>query len=73
MIRDEFKASGEEMGTTHKMICPHCGIEMNQHALKIDYSVAPDELNDEEADFGGVLEEVHSCPSCGGTETRRSE
>jgi predicted RNA-binding Zn-ribbon protein involved in translation (DUF1610 family) len=61
------------MGATNKMICPDCGREMNQHAEKIDYSVTPDELNETDADFGGVVEEVHSCPSCGKTETRRSE
>jgi len=56
-----------------KMVCPDCGIEMNHHAEKIDYSVVPDELNEVDASFGGVVEEVHSCPSCGKTETRRSE
>jgi predicted RNA-binding Zn-ribbon protein involved in translation (DUF1610 family) len=61
------------MQATNKMICPDCGREMNHHAEKIDYSVAPDELNEMEADFGGVVEEVHSCPSCGKTETRRIE
>jgi predicted RNA-binding Zn-ribbon protein involved in translation (DUF1610 family) len=61
------------MGATNKMICPDCGREMNQHAEKIDYSVTPDDLNETDADFGGVVEEVHSCPSCGKTETRRSE
>ena len=46
-----------------KMICPHCGAEMNHHATKIDYgvddSVAIDPV------FGGVVEEVHTCPECG--------
>ena len=61
------------MQATNKMVCPVCGIEMNYHAEKIDYSVSPDELNEMDADFGGVLEEVHSCPSCGKTETRACE
>ena len=61
------------MQATNKMICPECGIEMNHHAEKIDYSIPLDESNEMYADFGGVLEEVHSCPSCGKTETRRSD
>ena len=61
------------MAQTNKMICQECGIEMNYHAEKIDYSVSPDELKEMDADFGGALEEVHSCPSCGKTEKRRSE
>ena len=46
-----------------KMICPHCGAEMNHHAMKIDYSVDDSALIDPE--FGGVVEEVHTCPNCG--------
>jgi len=61
------------MQTTKKMICPECGIEMNQHAEKIDYAIPPDESNETDAALGGVLEEVHSCPACGRTETRPSE
>lgn len=44
-----------------KMICPICGAEMNHHAMKIDYNV--DDSIDPE--FGGVVEEVHTCPHCG--------
>ena len=46
-----------------KLICPKCGAEMNHHALKIDYSVDDPALID--PDFGGVVEEAHSCPNCG--------
>ncbi len=55
-----------------KMICEECGAEMNCHAEKIDYSSAPDESDAFDADFGGVLEEFHSCPHCGNMETRRA-
>lgn len=61
------------MQATNKMVCPDCGLELNYHAEKIDYSIPPDELNEIDAALGGVLEEIHSCPSCGKTETRRSE
>ena len=51
------------------MICPACGSEMNHHADKIDYS------NPEAADaaFGGVVQEVHTCPRCGNVKTRPAE
>lgn len=44
-----------------KLICPHCGAEMNHHAMKIDYSVEDPALID--PTFGGVVEEVHECPN----------
>ena len=45
-----------------KMICPVYGAEMNQHAMKIDYSVGD-----------GVVQEVHTCPHCGDVELRQAE
>jgi ribosomal protein S27AE len=53
-----------------KMICPYCGVEMNYHAEKIDYSAQ--DLKKIDPAFGGVLEEVHTCPNCGRTEMRPS-
>ena len=44
-----------------KLICSHCGLEMNQHAMKIDYSVDDPALFDPA--FEGVVEEVHECPN----------
>ena len=58
------------MSETNKMMCEDCGVEMNYHAEKIDYSSGPDESGAFDADFGGRLEEVHSCPACGKTATR---
>ncbi len=55
-----------------KMICPDCGVEMNHHADKIDYTAALDEPEAIDAEFGGVLEEAHTCPSCGKTRLRRA-
>lgn len=54
--------------TKIKMICPACGAEMNQHAVKIDYEADTTESID--PDFGGVLKELHTCPGCGRTEMR---
>lgn len=51
-----------------KMKCPRCGVDMNFHAEKVSYEAGPID-----PDFGGVLEEAHSCPQCGRTEVRIAE
>ena len=50
------------------LIC-ECGAVMNHHADKVDYSV---EDPADDAVFGGVLEEVHTCPTCGKVQLRRA-
>jgi ribosomal protein S27AE len=55
-----------------KMICPDCGVEMNHHADKIDYSAAFEKGGAVDPAFGGVVEEAHTCPSCGHTHLRRA-
>lgn len=54
-----------------KMKCPACGAEMNHHAEKIDYTPSLSEPDVMDPQFGGVLEEVHTCPKCGNIELRR--
>lgn len=51
------------------MICPDCGIAMNYHADKIDYTAALSDPGAIDPDFGGIVEEAHTCPRCGRTET----
>ena len=51
------------------MTCSECGAQMNHHAIKVDYSVV-DKTYDPA--FGGVLEEVHTCPHCGKVEMREA-
>ena len=58
------------MAKTNKMICPDCGVAMNHHADKIDYTAALDNAEAADPDLGGVLEEAHTCPECGRTHTR---
>ncbi len=53
-----------------KMICPDCGVEMNHHADKIDYSAPLDEGASADTVFGGMVQEAHTCPSCGRTHMR---
>ncbi len=55
-----------------KMTCPDCGVEMNYHAEKIDYNASLDEADAFDADFGGVIEEAHSCSLCGKTLLRKA-
>ncbi|MEX2300649.1 MAG: hypothetical protein WD733_06915 [Bryobacterales bacterium] len=55
-----------------RMICPECGVEMNFHAEKLDPMAA---LKDPEAmdpNLSGSVSEIHSCPQCGNSATRRS-
>lgn len=56
-----------------KMLCPDCGVEMNLHAEKIDYSQEPAGSASADAPLGGRLEEFHTCPSCGRTHTRHAD
>lgn len=60
------------MAEVKKMICPDCGVEMNHHAEKIDYTAALDDSSAIDPEFGGVLEEAHTCPKCGKTALRRA-
>lgn len=53
-----------------KMMCPDCGVEMNHHALKIDYTAGRTNESAVDTDLDGVLQEVHSCPECGKTHMR---
>jgi len=58
-----------------KIACPHCGAPMNHHAEKIVYSTgrAPGEAAGPDSGVvpTATLEEFHSCPNCGQTESRR--
>jgi predicted RNA-binding Zn-ribbon protein involved in translation (DUF1610 family) len=59
------------MPEVEKMICPDCGVEMNYHALKIDYTASLDDESTVDDAEGGVLQEAHTCPACGATHLRR--
>jgi len=58
------------MSETKKMLCPDCGVEMNHHALKIDYTASTDDDATIDPETGGRLMEAHSCPQCGQTALR---
>ena len=48
------------------MICPACGVTMNHHADKLEYT----ESGAADSGLSGILKEVHTCPRCGNIETR---
>jgi len=52
--------------------CPKCGIQMNHHADKLDSIVALAEPDAVDLELGGILNEVHTCPSCKTIEIRRA-
>lgn len=56
-----------------KMKCPECGVDMNYHATKIDYTAAMKNPKEMDSDFGGIVEEFHSCPECGSAASRKAE
>ena len=61
------------MAENKKMICADCGIEMNHHADKVDYSAVIDDGDSIDPALGGVIEEAHSCPGCGKTALRTAQ
>jgi ribosomal protein S27AE len=48
------------------IICANCNVPMNQHAEKLVY-VSDDTYPDPV--LGGVIQEMHTCPKCGGSAT----
>jgi len=61
------------------IICPRCEVPMNRHAEKPEYTgseVSPGDTEDLEAMadpmLGVAVVEVHTCPECGDTVSRRT-
>lgn len=61
------------MAEREKLICPNCGVAMNLHAEKIDYTRPPDKGEEFDEGLGGRIEEFHTCPACGLTQARYGE
>jgi predicted RNA-binding Zn-ribbon protein involved in translation (DUF1610 family) len=53
-----------------KMICPKCDYEMNHHADKLIYSTEGHKVANFDSRLGGLIEEIHACPSCGDVASR---
>ena len=60
------------MAEANPMICPDCGVPMNHHADKVRKETRPDDASAFDSGLGGVIEEFHTCPQCGKTESRRA-
>jgi predicted RNA-binding Zn-ribbon protein involved in translation (DUF1610 family) len=67
----KFKTVGDYMPAAKKILCPNCGTEMNHHADKLDFTTVLSEPEAVDPEFGGILEEVHTCPNCKNIEVRR--
>lgn len=54
------------------MHCPACGAVMNRHADKLVAPVSEAERAAVDPALGGLVVEVHACPRCGATASRRA-
>jgi len=54
------------------MICPRCRVEINHHWDKIMYNVDTRDAGKTEPGLGGIIEEFHICPKCGGAASRHA-
>ena len=61
-----------QVAASGRLLCPHCGGEMNLHAEKVDYGAAMADPARADPVLGGVVEEFHACPSCHYTVERPS-
>jgi len=59
------------VANTDKMICSQCKVKMNHHCDKIVYNAVEDEAGTD-PDLGGIIEEFHTCPKCGGGASRHA-
>ena len=53
------------------MICPECSVTMNPHAEKAVVPLTAEDDRRADPVIGGVIEEIHQCPQCGGVQSRR--
>ena len=53
-----------------KILCADCGVEMNHHADKVDFTPVLTNPDAVDPDLGGILEKVYTCPECGKTEVQ---
>ena len=56
------------MKKKEKIKCKECGSDMNFHAEKINYSIMY-EGNQHELTEDDLIDEIHTCPECGKSES----
>lgn len=54
------------------MTCPRCGAQMNHHAEKLLHPTGPADEASVDRVLGGIVEELHACPACGASASRRA-
>ena len=59
------------MPEASRIVCPHCGAEMNRHAEKLNTAAMLNEPEEMDPDLEGILEEIHTWPRCGTIVARR--
>lgn len=52
--------------------CAECGVELNRHAEKVDFTAGLDEPEAIDPDLGGIVESFATCPACGKCVSHRS-
>ena len=57
---------------SRRIRCPRCGAGMERRGEMLDCAAGLAEPWAVDPDLGGVLLEVHQCPTCGGVAARRS-
>ena len=60
------------MAKKEKMLCPECGVELNHHADKVDFTAGLAKPEAVDPDFGGIVQEAHTCAECGTTMLREA-
>jgi ribosomal protein S27AE len=58
--------------TKEKLICPDCAVAMNHHCDKLVYANDTHQAATTDPSLGGVIEEFHTCPKCGGGASRHA-
>ena len=58
------------MANRTPMVCPKCGATMNRHAEKLVEPRDANEVARAVAALGGIVQEFHYCPKCGGVAER---
>lgn len=59
------------MNVADPLICSRCGSAMNHHADKLVDPASAEDAAQADPVLGGIIEEVHQCPGCGTSASRR--
>ena len=60
------------MADNDAMVCPRCRVEMNHHCDKLVYTTESQDAGQTDLSLGGIIQEFHTCPKCGGSASRQA-